>query len=152
MNLADEQTCRICGISKPLSEYHKSPERKSRIDIDCKPCRNARTRERYRNNREYRLATNAAYLKANRERVNKVANNRHVAEYQTKGRARAIVVKALRKGLLTKQPCTVCQNPKVDFHHSASYEEKDYLIGQWLCRAHHAEVHVKLREVEYANQ
>lgn len=55
---------------------------------------------------------------------------------------RAVSV-ALNNGSLVKLPCEVCGNKNSEAHHD------DYtkpLEVNWLCKAHHAERHVKLRE------
>ena len=49
---------------------------------------------------------------------------------------------ALKRGLLTKQPCEVCGNPKSEAHHD------DYLrplTVRWLCRLHHKATHARGR-------
>lgn len=60
-----------------------------------------------------------------------------------KYRAHLDVQSALRRGLLTKQPCEVCGKTRVDAHHP------DYrfpLAVQWLCRKCHIAAH-KAEEV-----
>lgn len=47
---------------------------------------------------------------------------------------------AVKKGLVKKSPCIVCQNPKAVAHHP------DYakpLEVTWLCHIHHSEIHKK---------
>lgn len=54
--------------------------------------------------------------------------------------AHRYVANALSLGVLKKQPCEVCGNPKVDAHHD------DYakpMVVRWLCRAHHNEHHAE---------
>lgn len=63
-------------------------------------------------------------------------------KYPEKIQARAEVGKALKKGLLIKKPCEVCDNPKSEAHH------KDYskpLEVEWLCRPHHKMADRKLK-------
>lgn len=52
--------------------------------------------------------------------------------------ARRATLNAIDRGLLTRQPCEVCGEEKVDAHHD------DYtkpLAIRWLCRRHHMELH-----------
>ncbi len=50
---------------------------------------------------------------------------------------------AIRRGIIERQPCEVCGDPKTDAHHP---EWKTPLFCQWLCRKHHkaAERELKL--------
>jgi hypothetical protein len=45
---------------------------------------------------------------------------------------------ALRRGLLERQPCVVCDAEKVDGHHPDYDRPMDVV---WLCRRHHHAVH-----------
>lgn len=56
-----------------------------------------------------------------------------------KYKAHLRVAHAIRTGRLVKQPCAICGNPRVDFHHSHGY--RDPLRGQFLCRFHHVAAH-----------
>lgn len=42
------KVCRICGNSKPLSDFVKNSAYKSGYDTRCKDCRNAKLRKEYR--------------------------------------------------------------------------------------------------------
>jgi hypothetical protein len=48
----------------------------------------------------------------------------------------------LRRGLLAKQPCSVCGSLEAEAHHP-DYSKP--LEVEWLCRAHHKEAHRALR-------
>lgn len=61
------------------------------------------------------------------------------AVYFFKNRCRVATSRAIKRGILTRQPCEECGLEKVDAHH------EDYskpLEVRWLCRAHHAALHV----------
>ncbi len=47
---------------------------------------------------------------------------------------------ALRLGVLVRQPCVVCGEPKSEAHHE-DYDRQ--LDVTWLCRAHHKAHHAK---------
>jgi len=46
------QTCRTCGVEKPLSEYWKQTNRKSGFQSECRSCMGGRQNRWRRNNRE----------------------------------------------------------------------------------------------------
>lgn len=52
--------------------------------------------------------------------------------------AHLTVRNAMRLGLLERQPCEVCGDPKSEAHHD-DYDRP--LDVTWLCRAHHRAVH-----------
>jgi len=66
------------------------------------------------------------------KQVSVEAIRRRKANYQ--------VHKALLKGNLSKLPCWVCGDKKVEGHH-VDYDSPLDVI--WLCRKHHCEVHGK---------
>lgn len=48
------------------------------------------------------------------------------------------VERAIERGILKKQPCEVCSNPKASAHHDDYAKPLDV---RWLCRKHHFEWH-----------
>ncbi len=68
----------------------------------------------------------------------------HAWRERNKGKRSAHIIAqcARRKGLLERQPCEVCGDPKTDGHH------EDYsapLMVRWLCRKHHKARHQEMR-------
>ncbi|EYD75012.1 hypothetical protein Rumeso_03436 [Rubellimicrobium mesophilum DSM 19309] len=57
---------------------------------------------------------------------------------QLKVWAHKALASALRRGLLTRQPCEVCGDPNAEAHHP---DHRNALDVQWLCRAHHKALH-----------
>jgi len=49
---------------------------------------------------------------------------------------------ALRRGLITRQPCEVCGALQAEGHHP-DYDRPMHVI--WLCRAHHQAEHRRLK-------
>lgn len=91
--------------------------------------RRERVRQYLRDNPEIRAKALAAWVKRHPHQV----------------RASVAVNNAVRDGRLTKQPCEVCGDPKVEGHHD------DYsrpLAVRWLCDTHHKEHHRNLREIQ----
>ncbi|MEY8829646.1 hypothetical protein AB9K34_14760 [Sedimentitalea sp. XS_ASV28] len=52
--------------------------------------------------------------------------------------AHLAVCAALRHGVLERQPCAVCRDPKTEAHHP-DYERPYEVV--WLCRKHHKALH-----------
>lgn len=116
-----------------------------RVTCECGECRTCKHREYMR--AYYRRPGAAARIRAaalssrNRriESVRAADRTRGFRVYdEAKVRARAAVQRALGRGDLTRQPCEVCGDEKVDGHHD------DYgkpLEVRWLCRTHHGELH-----------
>ena len=64
----------------------------------------------------------------------KLRRVRRTPEGNKKQRARILTFLAIEFGILVRQPCGACGNPKVEAHHT------DYtkpLEVQWLCKEHH---------------
>ncbi len=49
---------------------------------------------------------------------------------------------AIRRGLISRQPCEECGDPQTDAHHP-DYTRPAHV--QWLCRKHHKEEHRRIR-------
>lgn len=100
-------------------------------------------RARYERDKEKRQARHAAYLRTDAGRA---AKNRAADAWAQRNpekiQAQNIVSNAVRDGKITRQPCEICDEPKVDAHH-ADYSKP--LEVQWLCRKHHAALHQMLR-------
>lgn len=93
------------------------------------------SRKHYQGNRDERLVQMANYRKtATGKDVIKKVHEKQRLLYPEKYRARQEVLKALRKGLLKKEPCVICGDLTVEAHH------EDYskpLNIKWLCKKHH---------------
>jgi hypothetical protein len=50
---------------------------------------------------------------------------------------------AVQRGLLEREPCQVCGDPKVDAHHPDHTRPLEVV---WLCRRHHKAEHRRLAE------
>ena len=51
----------------------------------------------------------------------------------------------IRNGIIERQPCEICGNPKTDGHHEY-YSDSDYKI-RWLCHRHHSKLHVLFNKI-----
>lgn len=59
-----------------------------------------------------------------------------------KNKARALMAKAIRDGVLKRMPCEVCAEVKSEGHHEDYFKPLEI---KWLCKKHHAEVHRKYK-------
>jgi ABC-type lipoprotein export system ATPase subunit len=67
---------------------------------------------------------------------------RQMERYPEKISARQKVHIAIKKGILNRQPCAVCGDPKSEGHH---FDYTKPLEVRWLCRKHHREIENKSR-------
>lgn len=134
-----KKPCRECGQIKPLSEYYALPRMADGHLNKCKTCVKARVNahreknieririyDRARSNLPHRLAARKRELKKLR------------AEHPEKDRAHDLVGKAIKKGVLHRQPCVVCGKAKAHAHH---HDYSKPLAVIWLCAVHHSALH-----------
>jgi hypothetical protein len=60
---------------------------------------------------------------------------------RTKDRAREAVARAIKVGILIRQPCVICGQEKAEAHHE-DYSKPLKII--WLCQKHHREADLRL--------
>jgi hypothetical protein len=132
--------CRLCvnRIKMRLKYQAMTPEeRRAKYEaLDKEKCR-ATDRARYYRHKAKRIANATDWARKNRARRHEHLSG-WIERNPEKVKAQTAVSNAVRDGRLTRQPCEVCGNPKVDGHH------EDYskpLEVRWLCRAHHMELH-----------
>ena len=149
------KACKICGVTKPISEFYKHSMTADGLYPSCKKCHC----ERCKKNRDKDIK---AYRKKNRERCrteklketqrraykkalasgehvrrNKEWRDRNPEKYQ----AYLAVKKALRHGVLQRKECVLC-GEKAQAHHE-DYSKPLEII--WLCQVHHSNLHVEKR-------
>lgn len=133
-----EIQCKRCQEYKPLDEMESG-----RVSPTyCKDCKRAKNRERYAKNPEKWLAQQRIYRKTEAgKKANMTKWRKLVAKSPEKVLARYKLNLALVNGEITKSPCEVCGEVKVDAHHHLGYAEQYWYDVQWLCRVHHHDVH-----------
>jgi len=151
------RVCRNCYVDKPLSGYSLLSRDPEGRQTTCKTCaldyqrfRRAKFPEKTRRialisglrNHEKRKRTQLAYRQSERGRQAAINSTRQRrAKHPEKVNASNAVARAVRRGLLKKQPCEVCGTEiRVEAHHP------DYtkpLEVKWLCRVHHREEHLR---------
>lgn len=138
-------------------KYTPSPEPKR-----CQRCHQLRTDyTRGRKSCDRCLVKLAEYQKI-RLTLTKVHRTEHARQYRKTSRGKAIILKisteqkkkspekhqaryllnnAKTKGLITVEPCNICNAVKVEAHHPNYSKPLDVI---WLCKLHHTELHHKV--------
>lgn len=128
------RACKVCGVIRPLEEFPHSrffqgKEYKRNL---CKTC--------------YSDYMSAREVKANRSQTRYLKHKEAIAEYSKKYKGthtqeditRRKTNLAIKKGILKRKPCSVCDNIKSDAHH---FDYNRPLEVIWLCRKHHRLLH-----------
>ncbi len=139
-----ERNCKICHVTKPISEFYRD---RDRFLLKCKDCIKKINAGHYLEVRETRLPKMREiakdYLKNNRERCAEHVRKQRL-KYPEKAKARVKLNNAVTAGKIIRQPCEVCGNPKSHGHHHDYSKPFDV---KWLCSIHHAQEHYKIRQL-----
>lgn len=100
----------------------------------CLDCKKKKERERYEKKR-----LDFDYVIAERKRIQERYKEDPI--FNLKKKVRTLTNFYIRNGLLTRNPCEVCGELKVDAHHDDYMRPLDV---RWLCRKHHNEHHRNL--------
>lgn len=87
--MSELQVCKLCGLEKLLSDFHKNASYKSGFDRRCRLCMNARALERRNANLEEARERSRQWHEANRERSREICRS-----YNLKHRERLAQVRA----------------------------------------------------------
>lgn len=110
------KVCSLCGLPKPLSEFH---------------------RRRHTAKNGYRSACKACTAAVKKQAPRKPLTE----EDRLKARVRAQTQYAVERGELIPTPCSVCGDPESEAHH-LSYDRPDsYFHVVWMCKLHHSAEH-----------
>lgn len=134
-----EKACKVCLVTKPLSEFYKHPKMADGHLGKCKECQKAasskarnadperyREYDRQRGKLPHRIALAIAQTKKWR------------AEDARRMKCHNAVARALKSGKIEPLPCFVCGNENSNAHHP-SYDLPLDVV--WLCAVHHKECH-----------
>ena len=112
------KTCFKCQKEKPRTEFYAHPRMADGLLGKCKECTKADVKSRYVTKHdevmEYERKRNASSNR--KQRVIQYQRNSR-ANHPERNRARALVNYRVRNGLMKRQPCEVCGNPKSEAHH-----------------------------------
>lgn len=137
------KTCRKCGATKPLTEFHTHPETLDGYLNHCAACVRARVREWRARNAERIRAKDVERAKSPERRAHsRQVTARSRKEHPEKTAAHNAVMRALASGRLVRQPCEVCDTTaRVHAHHDDYSRPLDVA---WLCPLHHKARHAQL--------
>lgn len=128
--------CFKCGQEKDITEFYKHPRMTDGHLGKCKDC----TRKDVKDNRLKRVDYYREYSKR-KFRETTDFSSRRAYDRQWKRKHHYLhnrVERAIKKGLLVKQPCELCGEPVVHAHHD-DYSKP--LEVRWLCPVHHSALH-----------
>jgi hypothetical protein len=152
--------CNTCGLDLLLSMFYIKPECEHGVAPICKSCAKKNQQDRLRQKRlDPQWVLNER--KRQREKNQKLRDAglirkltteettqqkyREIARNPGKNAARRKLSEAIRWGRLIPKPCEKCGILPSEGHHTDYTKPLDVM---WLCRRHHAEIHVKERESE----
>lgn len=143
--------CKHCNTDKPENAFYTSNKAK------CKDCIKAtvnqhkqanlervRAYDRMRGSMPHRVAARAKYhtTPAYAE-SHEAASKRWAAKHPERKHAVYQVNNAVRDGRLTKDPCHICGDLKVEGHHPDYDRPLDVV---WLCTTHHKQTHALVKQ------
>jgi len=130
------KTCFKCNESKPRSEFYAHAQMADGLLGKCKACCKKDVHENREKNQDY-------YNQKDRERARRGQPRRMAYQKETKGIrvAHRLLYKALKDGLLTRQPCRECGDVRAHGHHE-DYSKPLEVV--WLCQKHHRRRHAEL--------
>lgn len=130
--------CFKCLCEKPLEAFYKHAMMADGHLNKCKDC----TKSDVARHRQENLAKVRAYDRMRASQPHRMENRTKHAEawrheFPNRRRAHGIVARALRAGLLKRQPCWVCGEKAVAHH--PDYDRPLDVV--WLCQGHHKQTH-----------
>jgi len=131
--------CTICKEEKSLDDFYRYCNKKYYFSY-CKLCmleyqKNPERREKKRKiDREYQRRK-----RKNNPGFKTIEYYKYCKKYPKRVMAQQILNRAIRKGILKRQPCVECGEKIVHGHHP-SYSEP--LNVKWLCPVHHKKYHL----------
>lgn len=156
--------CSQCGETKPLEQFRANSVSRDGHHSFCVPCQDAYLQRRRPRRRPpkppkgYQRCSGCQQVKPIDDfgrdrsrptgrrapckvcaRADRLRQRRSSPEFKRRQQARAFTSLAVQLGLLARQPCEMCGDPKSQAHH-VSYERP--LEGlRWLCTRHHVAAH-----------
>ena len=133
----DTRVCGLCGIEKSLEDYQRNKSNPLGRAYWCKECR--REFDRQRNKRvDRRLYIRQWEASERGKSLRSLSRNPDRNGNRLKYKARRILNKLVKEGLIRKMPCVLCGEVESEGHHP-DYSNAVGVI--WLCSKHHSEAH-----------
>lgn len=130
------KTCIYCHKELPREEFYRNKQTKDGLMKYCKNCdRLYRRKMRKAHPETYKARDKRYYARHREEKLQYLKQWRKSNKHKLD--AHALVRQAIRRGVLTKQPC-FCGELQVDAHHEDYAKPLDV---HWLCRRHHELIH-----------
>lgn len=141
-HMVSSKTCFKCNTHQALTEFYKHPQMPDGHVNKCKTCNKKDVSEN-------RLANIEKYRAYDRERAKNPERAKSAAEISKIWRnsdsritmCHNKVARAVRRGLLTRAPCSVCGNKNSLAHHESYSKPLDVV---WLCQVHHKARHKEM--------
>ena len=138
--------CFKCGVIKGRGEFYKHPQMGDGLLGKCKGCTKKDSNERRLLKLQDPIWANKE-RKRQREKEERRRNAGLVKKYKkakaTQPKANIALTKAVRDGVIKREPCAVCGKVKAEAHHE---DYSKHLDVAWLCSRHHADRHIYLRD------
>jgi len=154
--MSEEKVCSCCKKLLPVVRFSRDAQKADGLRPNCRDCRSTQRALAYRENPEPQKERSLAHYYHNRESIlqrvlsyqashpaiARATSRRMREKYPEKVTARSILNREILSGRIKKQPCSVCGADRVEAHHP-DYAQP--LRVQWLCPAHHKELHRRER-------
>ena len=137
------KTCFKCLVQKPMEDFYKHVAMADGRLGKCKDCTKRDVNEhRLKNLEAIRAYDNRRSAQPHRVAARVVNTKEYRAAFPKRAKANAKVSRAVRAGLLKKQPCWVCGGDAVAHH--PDYDRPLDVV--WLCQPHHKLAHALVTE------
>ena len=157
------KTCFKCLNKLPLEAFYKHSAMGDGHLNKCKECtkkdvlqhrldnlEKVRAYDRFRGGQPHRVVARKEYAQTPQGKLSHakaLRNNR--LKNPNKAKTRNIFTNAMRDGKVTKLPCFICGELKVEGHHPDYDRPLDVV---WLCNKHHQEIHKAANETRRAER
>ena len=136
--------CFKCNLKKQLSDFYKHSKMSDGYLNKCKTC-TKKDANKYRNDNLLKVREYDKERSKNKERIK--ASLEIVKAWRKEDSRRFIahnaVARAVKKGILVRQPCEMCGNEKTVAHHE-DYDKP--LAVTWLCQPCHKKRHIEINK------
>ena len=134
-----KKTCYHCKTEKPAAAFYPNRCRPDQLSTACKVCCIVLRRKWSEENKDYANRRDRAYYRKHSSRI-KASSLSRKRSFPQRTAAQAAVRNAIRRGILTPEPCFICGR-KAEAHHP-SYDLP--LDVTWLCIRHHRRLHAEV--------
>lgn len=139
LGMTSFKTCKKCEESKVIDEFYKHSEMADGFLNICKKC----TKTRVNQHRQDNIERIREYDRIRGKGKERMAAAGIISRRWRKRDARIMaahnkVTRAIRYGLILRQPCIICGSEKAYAHHESYNRPLDIV---WYCQPHHKERH-----------